>query len=108
MNLRISDTNAVRWSEGGLEVTGRTVIRSERSATRLSDAVRVSGKFTVEAWVRPAATDQGGPARIVTISPGGSMRNFTLGQDGARFDVRLRTTQTTDNGIPQRVLPNTA
>ena len=105
VNLRISDTNAVRWSEGGLEVTGRTVIRSERSATRLSDAVRVSGKFTVEAWVRPAATDQGGPARIVTISPGGSMRNFTLGQDGARFDVRLRTTQTTDNGIPSTSSP---
>jgi hypothetical protein len=105
VDLRIGDTNAVRWTDGGLEVTGRTLIRSPRSATRISDSIRVSGKFTVEAWLRPAAVDQSGPARIITLSPNGSQRNFTLGQDGTKFDVRLRTTQTTDNGIPSTSSP---
>jgi hypothetical protein len=35
----------------------------------------------------------------VTLSRGGSVRNFTLGQEGARYDVRLRTTATDDNGM---------
>lgn len=104
LDLRIGDPNAVRWTDGALEVTGKTLIRSGR-AIRISDAVRVSGKFTVEAWVRPAATDQSGPARIVTLSPNGSQRNFTLGQDGNKFDVRMRTTQTSDNGIPSTSTP---
>lgn len=106
VNLRINDPKAVLWGEGSLEIKGKTLIRSERSATRLSDAVRVSGKFTVEAWLKPAAGDQSGPARVVTLSPNGSQRNFTLGQDGARFDVRMRTTQTNDNGIPSTSSPD--
>lgn len=105
MHLRIGDTNAVRWTDGALEVTGKTLIRSPR-ATRISDAVRLSGKFSVEAWIRPAATDQSGPARIITLSPNGSQRNFTLGQDGSKFDVRMRTTQTSDNGIPSTSSPD--
>lgn len=105
VDLHIADANAVRRTAGALEVTGRTILRSQR-ATRISDAVRVSGKFTVEAWLRPAVADQGGPARIVTLSPGGSVRNFTLGQDGAKFDVRMRTTQTSDNGIPSTSTPD--
>ncbi|HMO66369.1 MAG TPA: hypothetical protein PKE47_14285, partial [Verrucomicrobiota bacterium] len=105
VDLRIADPHAVRRIPGALEVTGRTILRSQR-ATRLSDAVRVSGKLTVEAWLRPAATDQNGPARIVTLSPNGSQRNVTLGQDGAKFDVRMRTTQTSDNGIPSTSTPD--
>lgn len=104
-NLLITNPKAVNWTPGALEVHDKTLIRSERPATRISDAVRVSGRFTVEAWVRPAATDQSGPARILTLSPNGSQRNFTLGQDGNKFDVRMRTTQTTDNGIPSTSSP---
>lgn len=105
VDLRIADTGAVRRSAGTLEVTGATILRSQR-ATRIADAVRVSGRFTVEAWVTPAAADQRGPARIVTFSPSGSVRNLTLGQDGAKFDVRMRTTQTSDNGIPSTSTPD--
>lgn len=85
VNLRIADTNAGRWHAGALEVRVKTVIRSDRPATRISDAIRLSGRFTVEAWVRPATTTATGPARMVTLSPNSSQRNFTLGQDGARF-----------------------
>ncbi|HSG69093.1 MAG TPA: DUF1592 domain-containing protein, partial [Planctomycetaceae bacterium] len=48
----------------------------------------------------PAKTDQDGPARIVTLSKDSGERNITLGQDGDKYDVRLRTTKTTTNGMP--------
>ena len=32
-------------------------------------------------------------------------RNFTLGQEGNRYDVRLRTESTNDNGIPSLASP---
>ena len=36
----------------------------------------------------------------MSLSADAGRRNVTLGQDRARFDVRLRTTATSDNGIP--------
>lgn len=105
VDLKITNPDAVRWSEGSLEVIGKTMIRSERSATRISDSVRLSGRLTVEAWVRSAKLDQDGPARIVTLSPNTSQRNVTLGQDGARIEVRMRTTEVSDNGIPSVSTP---
>jgi len=100
IDLRIGDTKAVRRSRGLLEVRRRTLIRSEKPASRIIDAVRKSGEITIEAWLQPAETGQSGPARIITLSSSPSERNFTLGQEGDRFDVRLRTTKTSRNGIP--------
>ena len=100
LDLRIPRTNSVRHSEGSLDVRGKTLIRSSKAATRITDAVRVSGEITIEGWIRPAQTNQSGPARIVTLSKDTGERNFTLGQNGDRFDVRFRTTQTTVSGTP--------
>ncbi|HKS36352.1 MAG TPA: LamG-like jellyroll fold domain-containing protein [Verrucomicrobiae bacterium] len=100
LDLRITDTNAVRQSKGSLEVRGHTLIRSDKPASKIIDGVRQSGEITLEAWIRPAGTNQSGPARIVTLSKDPNERDFTLGQDGDRFDVRFRTTQTGANGIP--------
>ncbi len=100
INLRIDDTKAVRRSAGSLEVRGKTLIRSEKSASKITESVRRSGKITIEAWIKSAKTNQSGPARIVTLSKSSNQRNFTLGQDGDRFDVRLRTTETSSNGLP--------
>lgn len=41
---------------------------------------------------------QKGPARIVTNSASATSRNFTLGQDGDRLILRLRTTRSGANG----------
>ena len=100
LDLRIADVKAVRQSEGALEVIGKTVVHSEKPATRLSAAIKSSGAVTIEAWVRPTTTDQSGPARIVTLSRNANERNFTLGQDGDKFEVRLRTVKTSPNGMP--------
>lgn len=100
LNLKISDLKAVRRSKGKLQISDKTIIRSDRPARKLIDAVRRSGAITIEAWAQPANTKQDGPARIVTLSKNSSERNFTLGQDGDKYDVRLRTTRTSTNGIP--------
>ena len=105
VNLRIADPKAVNREEGSLEVRGSTTIRSDKPAKKLIDAVRQSGEISIEAWIQPANTKQVGPARIVTLSKNSIERNFTLGQDGDKFEVRLRTTRTSTNGIPAVATP---
>lgn len=101
LDLTLEDEGAVSWiSGGGLSITSATLIKSTGPATKVVEAVRASQAITIEAWVRPANTTQEGPARIVTFSENPSFRNFTLGQTGDQYDVRLRTTTTTTNGLP--------
>lgn len=100
VDLRITAPEAVRRSKGTLEVFGKTIIRSDKPPSRIIEMVRRSGELTIEAWIRPANTSQKGPARIVTLSRSGTERNFTLGQDGDKYDVRFRTSTTSANGIP--------
>ena len=98
--LIISDKDSVRRSEGEIEFIGDGMVRSGKPATKISDAVSRSGEISVEVWLRPGRKDQSGPARIVTLSKDSSNRNFTLGQEGDHFDVRMRTTSTSENGLP--------
>jgi len=100
IDLRIGNLEGVRRTPGVLEVRGPAAIQSAQPAGSLATIFRRSGAITVEAWVRPANTKQEGPARILTFSSNSSNRNLTLGQEGNRFDVRLRTTRTTKNGLP--------
>ena len=100
LDLKIENPNAIRRSAGRLEVRGKAVIRSEKPASKLADAVRRSKEITLEAWITPAKTNLTGPARILTLSRDPNQRNFTLGQEGDKFDVRFRTTKTGINGVP--------
>lgn len=100
LDLLVGDQDALRRSPGSLKLLGKTEIRSDQPATKLTEAVRRSGAFTAEVWLQPDGTKAAGPARIVTISRNSNERNFTLGQEGNQFDIRLRTTKTSTNGIP--------
>lgn len=100
LNLTIEKPAAVKWQDGALVVRSATKIVSTGPAKKLAQAVKRSGSLTIEAWVRPAKVKQAGPARIVSFSQDSNQRNFTLGQDGDKFDVRLRTTKSSANGIP--------
>ncbi len=99
-NLKIHNSDAVRRSNGSLEVLKDTRIVSEKPPKKIIESVLWSGELSVEAWITPANTKQDGPARIITISKNNTQRNFTLGQDGNKYDFRLRTTETSGNGIP--------
>ena len=110
LNLRIKDESRVSWTEEGLLIKQPVLISSERPATKIIKACRQSNEITLEAWIRPANVIQDGPARIVGISSK-TQRNVTLGQGlhGNRpadlYMARLRTTQTSTNGLPAVVSP---
>jgi hypothetical protein len=112
LDLLVSDGSAVSWSPGSLTIGSATLLASTEAATKVVDAAQTSDEITLEAWVRPANITQDGPARIVTLSQDPYNRNFTLGQGlwgtqpSALYDVRLRTTATSDNGQPSLSSPD--
>ncbi len=107
LDLEIGNTGAVTWLPGGgLSLDSATIVRSTGPATKIIDAVTSTNAITVEAWLAPGSVYQSGPARIVTCSTDPTLRNFTLGQgvfnEGEdRYVMRLRTSLTSDNGIPE-------
>ncbi|HZN66880.1 MAG TPA: LamG-like jellyroll fold domain-containing protein, partial [Tepidisphaeraceae bacterium] len=103
INLKIESASAVIWDGAGLTVNEPTLIASTSPPQRLIAAVKKSGAVTIEAWVAPKDVKQAGPSRVVTLSADPARRNFTLGQDGDKYDVRLRSTGTDANGIPSLV-----
>ena len=100
LNLRIENPSNVQRAKGLLKLKQKTIIQSKLPATKVIEAIRQSGELTVEVWLQSAQLEQSGPARIVTLSQNSSNRNFTLGQDANQFDVRFRTTETSNNGQP--------
>lgn len=105
LDLRIEDRSALEWRTGGLVVDGRALLTTTVAPKRLIAAIKKSAAVTLEAWITPADLSQRGPARILTLSSGTGERNFTLGQDGDRFDVRFRSTNTDGNGMPSLASP---
>ncbi|PHQ34693.1 hypothetical protein CEE69_14190 [Rhodopirellula bahusiensis] len=101
VDLKIEQSSAVAWKKSALEVRSATKIESIGSADKIVDQAKRSNALTIEAWIKPNNTSQKGPARIVSMSKDSVQRNFTLGQDGNRYQIRLRTTLTSDNGIPE-------
>ncbi len=108
IDLRITSPAAVQWRNGSLVIENGVVVRSIEPARSLNEAVKQSGELTIEAWITPANDRQSGPARIISLSADPSNRNITLGQDADKFDVRLRTTSTSTNGIPSTPTPGEA
>jgi hypothetical protein len=111
LDLEVSDGAAIGWVSGGLVIHSSTVVASAGAATKVIDGAGDSNELTIEVWVKPGDTSQDGPARIVTLSQDPYSRNFTLGQGlwGSQasdlYDVRLRTTTTSDNGTPSLTTP---
>ncbi|MDG2223387.1 MAG: DUF1592 domain-containing protein [Rubripirellula sp.] len=100
LDLRIGEMTSVRRERGSIEILGEANIVSQTAATMITQAAKRSGELTIEAWIQPSQKDQSGPARIVTLSQDSSQRNFTLGQDGSKYDVRFRSKNSSTNGLP--------
>ncbi len=106
LNLEIKDASAVRWLDGGgLRIVRPTLVASSGPAAKLTEAVKRSKAFTIEAWIKPANRTQAGPARIVTLSKDPGVRNVTLGQMARAYEVRFRTSTTSSNGEPALATP---
>src|SRR5690606_1896650 len=109
LDLEIAEMAAVSWGAGFLSVDAPTQIVSSSAANKIIEAARATNALTVAAWLRPDNLTQDGPARIISLSPNIRERSFTLGQDsleeqqGSRYVMRLRTSETDANGIPALV-----
>lgn len=105
-DLVIEDPSGVAWLPGGLFFNGTTRAMTQGPATTLTQALKSANSLSLEAWIVPDNVTQEGPARIMTLSDGSYLRNFTLGQGlwggqpSDTFNVRLRTTATDLDGMP--------
>lgn len=89
----------VAWSGGwGLNVAaGGKAQATTTSSKKLSDRIKASGEYTIEAWVAPANVAQE-DANIVSYSGGNTSRNFTLGQHGYQYEAYARSSKSDVNG----------
>lgn len=106
LDLKIEKAQGITFHGGRAQVTSSARISSIQPARKIVEAVKQSGELSIEAWVKPHDTKQAGPARIVTVSADPGQRDFTLSQEGAHYDVRLRTTNTDANGTPSIFSPD--
>jgi hypothetical protein len=97
-DLRLETSGNVFFSSQGAVFIDGGRLLSQEAGKALSKWIKAKDVFSLEAYLLPADTRHSGPARIITISYDGSKRNFTLGQDGLKWAVRLRTTATGING----------
>ncbi len=111
LDLLIEGDGASWLPDGGLVINTETQISTSGPAAKITEAVQASGALGVEVWLKPAHTNQDGPARIVTLSSDEQHRNFTLGQGQwgdlpkTVYDMRIRTTAADDNGMPSLTTP---
>jgi hypothetical protein len=79
----------------------------EAAGVLLTRTLMASGEFTVRVLLAPSRLDQGGPARIFSLSIDAGDRNLTLAQEYTSLVVRLRNHITGLNGrSPELLVPN--
>jgi hypothetical protein len=103
LDLTLSGNEDVdfRWVGGwGIEFINSKAQGSTTASKKISDIVKTTGAYTIEAWVVPGNVTQEGPARIVSYSGGTTARNFTLGQTLYNYEILNRSSMTDGNGEP--------
>ena len=100
LNLDIEDPDRVSWSYSGLTLDSATRVISPTPALKLYNALTATDQVSFEAVFTPADATQSGPAIIAAYSGSGSSCNMVLGQDMDLVVSRLRTSTTTNNGLP--------
>ncbi|NEZ60742.1 Ig-like domain-containing protein [Adonisia turfae] len=103
LNLQIDSLTGVSWGDGVLDVNAPNLIAFNQAATKLTNGITQTQELTIEAWITPDNLTHWGPARIATLSANSGNRNFTLGQERANYQTRLRTTTTGNNGTRKTV-----
>tara|TARA_R110002096_G_scaffold67332_8_gene163348 strand:+ start:3608 stop:4822 length:1215 start_codon:yes stop_codon:yes gene_type:complete len=88
---------AVFDDEGRMRLVDGSFL-ARRASRPLTSAIGRAGEMTLETVFTSFDLDQSGPARIITFSTDGDLRNFTLGQSRNSLILRLRTVETGLNG----------
>lgn len=90
-------------ADGPLALAHGSFVVGGDAAAQITTACRASNELTIEAVFTPKSDKARGPSRIVSLSTDSGSRNFTLGQEGDRLVLRLRTTETGENGTDPEV-----
>jgi hypothetical protein len=78
---------------------GQKAQGSTTASKKLSDQIKSTGEFTIEAWMAPADVVQE-DAYAVSYSAGREDRNVTLAQKAYQYEALTRTSETDGNGMP--------
>src|SRR5262249_11930963 len=89
LNIALLPTSHFRWLHGrnGIDIVKPSVLRSERPAQKLFDAIRGRNELSVEFWMTPANVEQKERARMMSLSRNSMASNFPAGSDGADINV---------------------
>ncbi len=99
LNLTLSGDHS--WV-GGWGVVFRPTGKAQGTASaskKLSDMIKSTGEFSIEAWVNNANVAQE-DAFLVSYSAGNNARNFTLAQRMYQYEAYTRSSETSANGNP--------
>ena len=99
--LNLTTSGDVTWVGGwGINVKmGGKAQGTAAASKKLTDLIKSTGEFTVEAWVNNANVAQE-DAYIVSYSAGVNARNFTVSQRMYTYEGHTRSDQTGANGNP--------
>jgi mono/diheme cytochrome c family protein len=99
--LNLTTSGDVTWVGGwGINVKmGGKAQGTAAASKKLTDLIKSTGEFTVEAWVNNANVAQE-DAYIVSYSAGVNARNFTISQRMYQYEGHVRSDQTGANGNP--------
>lgn len=101
--------NDARWIENskGIEFLKIGQAVSNASTQEFFDRLVKGRGLTLEVRLMTEDLSQSGPARILSYSIDPVLRNFTIGQSQDQLIIRLRTTETSLNGMnPHLVIDN--
>jgi hypothetical protein len=106
--LNLTLASADMWVGGwGINIkAGQKAQGSTTASKKLSDMIKSTGEFTIEAWMAPANVVQE-DAYAVSYSAGTMARNVTLAQRAYQYEVMTRTSETDANGTPTLLTKDT-
>ncbi|MEW5757531.1 MAG: LamG domain-containing protein [Pseudomonadota bacterium] len=110
INLTLSGSEGTNynWVGGwGVEFINGRAQASTANSKFLSDSIKATGQYSIEAWVVPAnVTQEDRP--IVNYAGSSTERNFSLGQTLYNYDFYNRTGNTGADGAPALSTPDAA
>lgn len=110
VNLTLSGSEGTNynWVGGwGVEFINGRALASTANSKLLSDRIKATGQYSIEAWVVPAnVTQEDRP--IISYAGTNTERNFTLGQTLYNYDFYNRNGNTGAGGDPALSTPDAA
>ena len=100
INLKFNDQRKIQFRDDGIHFIQGSSAQSTKPPSSFINEIKKNNSLSLELWFKPANLIQKGPARIFSLSGGTSDRNLTIGQEGKALQIRIRTTRTSNNGLP--------